>query len=136
MSSPLKNKSQTFLILVRTSITGANTELHAYNSAVKKTFTIIHGRPSHCDRDILHKKIEHFIIDVSVPCFIWSGQYGLLAEARNATAYSNLTHLAYTDPWDVEPKMTNPEIMEETLDFRKEKKKAVWNKMRTSRYTR
>ena len=119
-----------------TIITGVNTELPAYNSATERTFSRIHGRPSRCNRDTLHKELENIVIYVGVPCFKWYGAYGLLAEARTATACSNLTHLAYVDPGDVETEMTNPDVTDATSAFKKEKQKAKWNGMRTSWYTR
>ena len=61
---------------------------------------------------------------MSVPCFEWSGQYGILTEARTANTYSTLTHLDYKDPGDEEPKMANLEIVEAILDFRKEEKES------------
>ena len=63
-------------------IAGANMEQPAFNYTIKKTFTRIHGRPLRRDQATLHKEIEHVFIYISVTCFDWSGQYGLLAEAK------------------------------------------------------
>ena len=119
-----------------TIITGAHAELPVYNSAIKKNFSKINGRPSRRDRNTLHKEVEHVLIEVSVQCFEYSGKYGLLTEARTATAYSNLNHLNYTRPSSVEHKMADPDNTDVTSAFEKEKQKAEWNRMHTLWYTR
>ena len=70
---------------IKTTITGANTELPPFNSAFEKNFTIIHRPPLRCDKDMLHKEIEHVLIDISIPYFDWSTYYRFLVEARSAS---------------------------------------------------
>ena len=101
------------------TITGANTEQPAFNSATEKTFTRIHRRPSRRNRDTLHKQIEHVLIDISVPCFDWSGKYGLLAEETTKINYKNLTNLDYIEPGPNKPPMTDPTTCAITSDFQK-----------------
>ena len=105
-------------------ITGANTELPAFNRVIEKTFTRNYGCPLRRDRDTLHKELEHVLVDISVRGFDWSVHYGLLAEARSASNYKTTTNPTYFDPGFIEPPMTEPSIKEATSDFEREKNKA------------
>ena len=116
------------------TINWANTELLAFNSAISKFFLRIHGKPSRQDRDTLHREKEHVLVDDSVPCFEWSGNYRLLAEVRIYTNYTNLSGLSYTDI-DGESKMNDSFITDTMSDFEKDKNKTELNGTRTSWYT-
>ena len=102
-----------------TSISGANKEHHTYDAVIHKTFSRIHRRPSRQDRDQLHKEVEHVLVDIRVPNFIWSGRYVLLVEARTKTAYKELSGLVYKEPKDNKHAMANPDITKFSIDYGK-----------------
>ena len=106
------------------TITGANTEQPAFDSAFEKTFSRIHGRSTRQDWGTFHKEVEHVLVNIRVPSFERSNKYGLLAEARTQTAYTNLSTKMYYEPSRTEPTMTHPTISEAKYEFDKEKKKA------------
>ena len=106
-----------------TTITVANTEQPAFNSTTNMTLTRINGRPLRCDRDTSNKEIEHVLVDISIPCFDWSGQYGRIVEVRTKSNYQIITSLNYLDTGPDKPPMTDPTIKETTFDSEKEKRK-------------
>ena len=93
-----------------------------YDAVIKKTFTrITECPPIRRCVDTLRKEVEHVLVDISCPAFVWSGKLGLLGEIRPLAAYTELTGLTYKPPDGEEPALTHPRIQNKNSKFRKEK---------------
>jgi hypothetical protein len=101
----------------------------AFESVRATPFTRVHGRPTHCDKDILKEEACALASEVKDITYLWSknatNNYGLLANILGIDEYDNLTNIAtYAIPH--EPASYDPNITNATLTH-------TWKRMEEER---
>ena len=94
-------------------------EQATHDVIVKITFArITECPPTRRSVDTLQKEVEHAMIKIMCPHWLWAGKFGLLAEIKPAAEYATITGgLVYVPVDEDVPSLTYPRIKRSNTKF-------------------